>query len=149
MLPTVLRGGLIEALLRAFLTPLVWLMLRFHILKEESIARLSGNGQGLSIIEVLSRKYNVPSGDIYIQDEVDPSLYAYYTYEGTNKIVLHFSDAEGGKRRLYFEDEGRATPDFYIYLPDHLREEEEEIVRLIQVYKPAGRTYQIKYYSYA
>ena len=43
---------------------------------------------------------------------------------------------------LGFAHEGKHEPDFIVHIPSFLRSEEAEIIRFINIYKPAGRNIQ-------
>lgn len=148
MLPTVLRKPLIKSFVKAFLTPLVWLYNRFRTLREESHTRLASGGQSLSLVEALKRAYKTHEGDIYIVDAEDKETYLYKQSEGQRPLHLYRASEAQPPRYLYYTDEGRVEPDYYIYIPDYLERDKDNILRLIEQYKPAGRKYKIIYYPY-
>lgn len=147
MLPTILHKPLILAFVRALLAPLVWLYNRFRALQEECHARLSSSGLSLSLAEALRRAYNTHEGDIYIVDAEDKDTHLYKLEEQRALHLYKASEAQPS-HYLYYRDEGRVTPDYYIHIPDYLQGEHEHILRLIEQYKPAGRKYEIIYYPY-
>lgn len=148
MLPPILRGGVIGAILKAMLQPLVWTLQRFDELRATSSEILSSNGQSISLVEAIRRSYYLEDGDVYIVDSKDMQSYLYRVAEGQKTIALYKIREATPHRRLYYSDEGKVEPDFYIYLPDFLELDEINILRLIEQYKPAGRKYQIRYYQY-
>ena len=147
MLPTILRGDVMRALLRALLLPLVWLFAQFRQLQAEARERLSSSGQTLSLIEALRRAYRLKEGDVYIVDSEYKQPHLYLKREGQRPIYLHRA-GDSELTHLYYEDGARVEPDFYIHIPDFLQTEEEGILRIIEQYKPAGRKYKIIYYPY-
>ena len=147
MLPTILRGDVMRALLRVLLLPLVWLFAQFRLLQAEARERLSSSGQTLSLIEALRRAYRLKEGDIYIVDSEYKQPHLYLKREGQHPIYLHRA-GDSELTHLYYEDGARVEPDFYIHIPDFLQTEEEGILRIIEQYKPAGRKYKIIYYPY-
>ena len=147
MLPTVLRGDVMRALLRVLLLPLVWLFAQFRLLQAEARERLSSSGQTLSLIEALRRAYRLKEGDVYIVDSEYKQPHLYLKREGQRPIYLHRA-GDSEPTHLYYEDGARVEPDFYIHIPDFLQAEEEGILRIIKQYKPAGRKYKIIYYPY-
>ena len=147
MLPTVLRGDVMRALLRVLLLPLVWLFAQFRRLQAEARERLSSSGQTLSLIEALRRAYRLKEGDVYIVDSEYKQPHLYLKREGQRPIYLHRA-GDSEPTHLYYEDGARVEPDFYIHIPDFLQLEEEGILRIIEQYKPAGRKYKIIYYPY-
>lgn len=149
MLPPLLRGKVMLALLRAFLQPLVWLLAQFQALRSESKERLSSSGQSLALVEVIRRAYNLPEGDVFITDREKRQIYLYKLSEMQKPLYLFpLEVGDSSPHYLGYEDEGSVLPDFYLHLPDYLEGEAESILRLIEQYKPAGRTYQIIYYPY-
>ena len=147
MLPTILRGDVMRALLRVLLMPLVWLFAQFRLLQAEVKERLSSSGQTLSLIEALRRAYRLKEGDVYIVDSEYKQPHLYLKREGQRPIYLHRA-GDSELTHLYYEDGARVEPDFYIHIPDFLQTEEEGILRIIEQYKPAGRKYKIIYYPY-
>ena len=147
MLPTILRGDVMSALLRVLLLPLVWLFAQFRLLQAEVKERLSSSGQTLSLIEALRRTYRLKEGDVYIVDSEYKQPHLYLKREGQRPIYLHRA-GDSELTHLYYEDGARVEPDFYIHIPDFLQAEEEGILRIIEQYKPAGRKYKIIYYPY-
>lgn len=147
MLPTILRGDVMRALLRVLLSPLVWLFAQFRQLQIEVKERLSSSGQTLSLIEALRRAYRLKEGDVYIVDSEYKQPHLYLKREGQRPIYLHRA-GDSELTHLYYEDGARVEPDFYIHIPDFLQTEEEGILRIIEQYKPAGRKYKIIYYPY-
>lgn len=147
MLPPILRGGVLSAIIRALLTPLVWLYARFRALQKECKLKLSANGQGIAIEDVIRRKYRLRAGDIDIVELEEKNAKLYYEREGV-ALPLHFSDE--GEENIYvrFSDESSPKPDFLVFVPDFLEKYEEEIILIIHQYKPAGRRYELKYYTY-
>ena len=137
MLPTILRGDVMRALLRVLLLPLVWLFAQFRLLQAEVKERLSSSGQTLSLIEALRRAYRLKEGDVYIVDSEHKQPHLYLNRSGA-----------GEPPHLYYEDGAQVEPDFFIHIPDFLQAEEEGILRIIEQYKPAGRKYKIIYYPY-
>lgn len=148
MLPSLLRRGILLALLRAMMPPLVWLYQRFQSLRQTTREQLSRNGQALSLVDALREHYRTHEGDIYLVDGKDNTNRLHFEREGRSPLYLAFEDEGKEPRHFYFEDEGRVSPDYYIYLPDYLEGNHETTLRLIEQYKPAGRKYQIIYYPY-
>lgn len=148
MLPPLLRKPIILAFIRALLVPLVWLYNRFRELQQESHERLVSSGQSLALVEALRRAYNTHEGDIYIHEADYNATYLYSVADGQRPIYLYRTAKIQPPRHLYYTDEGRVEPDYYIYIPDYLEPDKDNILRLIEQYKPAGRKYEIIYYPY-
>lgn len=148
MLPPLLRGRVILALLRAMLSPLVWLYARLVSLRRECAERLAASGQSLALVEALRRSYSLHEGDIYIVDAEDRQVYLYPQSEAQQAIALSRDSEDAPMLHLIFSDEASSGPDFYLYIPDFLQGQAEEILRLVHQYKPAGRQCEIIYYPY-
>lgn len=148
MLPPVLRSKVLLAILRALLTPLRRLLDRFGQFRGDVHRRLNTTGQTFSIEGALNEMYRLSPGAIYITDTDDKQLYLYFSSEGNAPLHLHLISERQDPFYLSFAHEGKHEPDFIVHIPSFLRSEEAEIIRFINIYKPAGRTYKIEYYDY-
>lgn len=148
MLPPILRSKVLLAILRAILTPLRRLLDRFSRFRGDVHRRINTTGQTYSLEAALSNKYQLSRGTIYITDTDDKQLYLYFTSEGNAPLHLHLTSEHQEPFYLGFAHEGKHEPDFIVHIPSFLRSEEAEIIRFINIYKPAGRTYKIEYYDY-
>lgn len=140
MTPPLLRKSLLMALIRALLRPLVRLMREFQDLRAQSKKALLPSGQVRAIEGAIIDKYHLHSGDVYITEPEDKTLYLYYEREGAGALEL--------PQTLYSGNENPNKTDFTIHLPDHLEKYKDDIIRLIELYRPAGRKYTINYYTY-
>lgn len=140
MTPPLLRKSLLMALIRALLRPLVRLMREFQDLRAQSKKALLPSGQVRAIEGAIIDKYHLHSGDVYITEPEDKTLYLYYEREGAGALEL--------PQTIYYEHENPNKTDFTIHLPDHLEKYKDDITRLIEIYRPAGRKYTIQYYTY-
>lgn len=140
MTPPLLRKSILMALIRVLLRPLVRLMREFQDLRAQSNKALLPSGQVRAIEGAIIDKYHLNSGDVYITEPEDKTLYLYYVRESAGALEL--------PKTLYYGNENPNKTDFTIHLPDHLKTDEGEISRLIELYRPAGRKYTIQYYTY-
>ena len=140
MTPPLLRKSLLMALIRALLRPLVRLMREFQDLRAQSKKALLPSGQVRAIEGAIIDKYHLHSGDVYITEPEDKTLYLYYEREGAGALEL--------PQAIYYEHENPNKTDFTIHLPDHLEKYDGDITRLIELYRPAGRKYTKQYYTY-
>ena len=140
MTPPLLRKSLLMALIRALLRPLVRLMREFQDLRAQSNKALLPSGQVRAIEGAIVDKYHLHSGDVYITEPEDKTLYLYYEREGAGALEL--------PQAIYYEHENPNKTDFTIHLPDHLEKYDGDITRLIELYRPAGRKYTKQYYTY-
>lgn len=143
MLPPLLRGGVMRALLSALLLPLRGLMDRFRVYRSESLARLRASGHTSSLRRVLNKHYAL-EWEILVEDiPLDPDT-LYYGREGQAPIHVH---RDRGTALLY-DGEGRKGHAFRVRVPHFLAEHEAEIRQLIEYYRPAGQSYTLEYYEY-
>ena len=140
MTPPLLRKSLLMAFIRALLRPLVRLVREFQDLRAQSNKALLPSGQVRAIEGAIIDKYHLHSGDVYITEPEDKTLYLYYEREGAGALEL--------PQTLYYKHENPNKTDFTIHLLDHLKNDEVEIKRLIELYRPAGRKYTINFYTY-
>nr|DAS38742.1 MAG TPA: hypothetical protein [Caudoviricetes sp.] len=140
MTPPLLRKSLLMALIRALLRPLVRLMREFQDLRAQSNKALLPSGQVRAIEGAIIDKYHLHSGDVYITEPEDKTLYLYYVRESAGALEL--------PQAIYYEHENPNKTDFTIHLPDHLEKYDGDITRLIELYRPAGRKYTKQYYTY-
>ena len=140
MTPPLLRKSFLMALIRVLLRPLVRIMREFQDLRAQSNKALLPSGQVRAIEGAIVDKYHLHSGDVYITEPEDKTLYLYYEREGAGALEL--------PKTLYYGNENPNKTDFTIHLPDHLENDKDEIIRLIELYRPAGRKYMIQYYNY-
>lgn len=140
MTPPLLRKSILMALIRALLRPLVRLVREFQDLRAQSNKALLPSGQVRAIEGAIIDKYHLHSGDVYITEPEDKTLYLYYEREGAGALEL--------PQTLYSGNENPNKTDFTIHLPDHLEKYKDDIIRLIELYRPAGRKYTINYYTY-
>ena len=140
MTPPLLRNSFLMALIRALLRPLVRIVREFQDLRAQSNKALLPSGQVRAIEGVIVDKYHLHSGDVYITEPEDKTLYLYYVRESAGALEL--------PKTLYYGNENPNKTDFTIHLPDHLKNDEGEISRLVELYRPAGRKYTVQYYNY-
>lgn len=147
MLPPMLRSTFLQALLRAFFIPLLWLYDRFSMLRLHAEIRLLSNGQAIAITDALRREFDTYEGDIYITDIRNNAIYFRQFSEHKGTAQIHFVREQ---KPLYFahSNEGNWEADFYVHIPSYLEGNEAEIKSIIDHYKPAGRRYLIKFYDY-
>lgn len=145
MLPPLLRGGVLGAILSVLLLPVVWLYKRLRELRSSERLRLQGTGQVIAMRDALVRRFGLLEGDIEIIDAEDRQIYLYYERE-EQQTPTYLKTLQ--PTRISYAREGRHVPDYTVLVPDYLRLRERDILDLLDHYKPAGRTYQLKYYAY-
>lgn len=144
MLPPILRGKTLGTLLMVLLSPLVSLYERFVALRTQKRHRLEGNGQVIAMRRALIKRYNLAEEDIDIVDAKDKEVYLYWQSEATSPTYISSLEGVTLKRR----EEGRHEADYIVFVPDFLEGRERELRDLLDHYRPAGRKYELKYYTY-
>lgn len=148
MLPPRLRSKVLLALLRALLTPIKRLIEAFRLFRDEVLRRLRTTGQTYSLEWALNKRYQLPPGAIYITDTPDKTLFLFFDREGRSPKHVRKDSEAHDPLYISYPHEGKHDADFIVHVPSFLRSEEAEIRRLINFYKPAGRTYRIEFYEY-
>lgn len=159
LLPPVLRGAVLLALLRVLVVPLRGLYDRFTAGRETTAARLDTTANVQYIEKALCDAFFLHDGQIYIETPVErPAPALYFKSEGRPPACLH----EAGGTPYYVNAPGEAFHDaaFIVRVPTFLctdfDPERDEyggrhlaaIRTILNVYKPAGRTYRIELYDY-
>lgn len=144
MLPPILRGKTLGALLMVLLTPLVSLYDRFVALRQRQRLRLEGNGQVIAMRRAIIKRYNLHEEDVDIVDAEDREVFLYWQSEAAPPTYL---TAEAGAT-IKRTEEGRGEADYIVFVPDFLEGRDRELKGLLNHYRPAGRKYELKYYTY-
>ncbi len=160
LLPPVLRGEVLQALLRTMVVPLRHTYGRFDAYRRAVSGQLDVTAQTISIEKVLNDTFFLTDGQIYL---VAP--------QKENKVVCFFKSENRETLTMYMEGDGDSTgfqynretigyPVFMVYVPTFLctslvpeedkyrGEHLQTIKNLLDYYKPAGRTYRIILYDY-
>lgn len=135
----------------SLLKPVEEFAIRFRIFRENSIYRVTHNGQVFSLENVLNDQYDNDDRRIFIADSVD--IDASYVYpEADDKPVIINSETSDEILYIYSEASVRAAEyDFIVNVPSDLRpssttDEENLIIQmsgLIDTYKLASKRYEI------
>ena len=135
----------------SLLKPIEDLSLEFRVFRENSIYRVTHNGQVFSLENILNDQYDKSSRRIFITDSLD--LDASYVYpESDNKIVIINSEASDEVLRIYSEASIRAAKyDFIVNIPIDLKPSSAtseknlttQISGSIDIYKLASKKYKI------
>lgn len=144
MLPPILRSPVLSAILSVLLLPLVDMYSRWVAFRAQQQLFLEGNGQALAMRMALVKRYRLREDDVAIAGPEDEQIYLYRKSEGTQPIYLSTSTGVTLGRR----GEGRIQPDYIVLVPDFLEGYDRELRDLLNHYRPAGRKYKLKYYTY-
>lgn len=155
LLPPILRSRVLVALLRIFIIPLAYLHRLFTEFRKGVSDRLDITASVQDIERALNRRFFLRNRQIYIESESDdryPCLY--FQAEGKPPTFLN------PRMTLWMDGEVPSKPNFTIFVPSFLvtslNPEEDrhkgrhlaEIIRIVELYKPAGRRYDINIYEY-
>lgn len=155
LLPPILRSRVLVALLRIIIIPLAYLHRLFTDYRKKVAERLDITASVQDIERALNRRFFLRNRQIYIESESDdrhPCLY--FQAEGKPPTFLN------PRMTLWMDGEVPSKPNFTIFVPNFLvsslNSEEDrhkgrhlaEIIRIVELYKPAGRRYHINIYEY-
>lgn len=155
LLPPILRSRVLVALLRILIIPLAYVHRLFTEYRKKVADRLDITASVQDIERALNRRFFLRNRQIYIESESDdrhPCLY--FQAEGKPPTFLN------PRMTLWMDGEVPSKPNFTIFVPSFLvtslNPEEDrhkgrylaEIIRIVELYKPAGRRYAITIYEY-
>ncbi|RKW60833.1 MAG: hypothetical protein D8H98_06265 [Prevotella sp.] len=155
LLPPILRSRVLVALLRILIIPLAYVHRLFTEYRKKVADRLDITASVQDIERALNRRFFLRNRQIYIESESDdrhPCLY--FQAEGKPPTFLN------PRMTLWMDGEVPSKPNFTIFVPNFLvsslNSEEDrhkgrhlaEIIRIVELYKPAGRRYHINIYEY-
>ena len=155
LLPPILRSRVLVALLRILIIPLAYVHRLFTEYRKKVADRLDITASVQDIERALNRRFFLRNRQIYIESESDdrhPCLY--FQAEGKPPTFLN------PRMTLWMDGEVPSKPNFTIFVPSFLvsslNSEEDrhkgrhlaEIIRIVELYKPAGRRYHINIYEY-
>ena len=143
LLPPVLRRTRLYALLCVLLLPLHLMLQTFRAYRESAMRRINVNGQVIYIEKALNDAFSPVDREIYITDTPDDTARVYPQPEYT--LSVYEAGAEGV---AYIKAGGEAkyTADYVVNVPLSLEMKAEDIRVIVEYNKPAGRSYEIKYY---
>lgn len=159
LLPPVLRGAVLLALLRVLIVPLRHLASRFTALRGQTAARLSASACVMDMERALCDAFFLARGEIYIvTPEQRETPVVRYRSEGL--ATFRVPDRSGGGGGLPAAGEAAADAAFVVRVPTSLCTDPDPaldrfggrylaaIRTIINRYKPAGRTYRIELYTH-
>lgn len=151
--PPFLRKAKHVGWIYSLLKPMEEFSVIFKIFREQSIYRVTHNGQVYSLENVLNDSYDNEQRRIYIADSVDIDA-SYVFPEADDKPVIINSETSDEILYIYSEQLVRAAEfDFIVNIPSELRpssasDESNLIIQisgLIDTYKLASKRYEIKW----
>lgn len=161
LLPPMLRSKLLLAVIGAMIAPLRYLYGKFFTLKKNVDNRLNITGNVQYLEKALNDAFYLNDGQINIETsdvEIPPSYY--FISENQKANIMHYS-SEGEGFVLRMQGESGIKVNFTIKIPTFLctslasKEDDKyqwkyltTIKNIINIYKPAGRTFCIELYDY-
>lgn len=155
LLPPILRSRVLVALLRIIIIPLAYLHRLFTDYRKKVAERLDITASVQDIERALNRRFFLRNRQIYIESEPDDRHpYLYFRSENMPPVFVN------PRLTLWMDGEVPDRPNFTVHVPNFLttslnaKEDRykgrhlAEIIRIIDMYKPAGRRYAITIYEY-
>lgn len=159
LLPTVMRGGVIMALLRAMVLPIGFVYDAFMTYRKRKNRLLCMAGNVMLLQRVLNDEFCLKDNQIFIETPEDEGATTmFFQYEG--KPPFYVGVYDGMALTLRFPQEASVREDFTLWIPTFLctsldnNEDKYAGVNLriiediLSYYKPAGRWFCIKLYDY-
>lgn len=138
---------------------MAWLFRSFFQLRKSKVSfdnlreywdyNLQFNTQTLSLEERLNQHYNLLSGSIYIitQNSSNDTAYTFWLNENQPSPFIYFlSEGQTATYTDWLNENGAANADFIVYVPNSLVFDEEEMKAIIDLYRLAGKQYDIVLY---
>lgn len=161
LLPPILRSRLLTSLLRVMIVPLRYIYGKFSSLKDAADNHLNITGNVIYLEKALNDAFHLTDRQIYIEtpeEEDAPSFY--FAAEMQKANIMHLL-SEGSGFVLRKKGESTVSVNFIVKVPTFLCTSLEakasdkygwhflsEIKRMLNIYKPAGRTFGIELYDY-
>ncbi len=155
LLPAV-RNEFHDAWMKAVITPLEELRETFMLWKADVDVMANTTFQVISIEKILNDRFNIinPVQMIYIEDVLDEitPTFLFFDEEGADGSYLFFEEEQMAGTHLFFEEEFAFQTDFIIYVPATIYNAMvadgsiHQMKKLINVFKMAGKIYEIKPY---
>jgi len=159
LLPTMMRGRVLMALIKIMASPLSDLQERFISYKNIVSSRLNNTAQVQSIQKVLNDAFYLHHDEIFIStEEEERFIPLYYNDEKKDPKYVNM-EVDSCSLRLRYKDEISVRENFVLNIPTSLctsinPDEDaysgtylQTILNLLNYYIAAGRTYRIKLYD--
>lgn len=160
MLPPLLRSRLLVALLRVLTVPLRYIHDLFLALKDGTDTKLSITGNVQYLEKALNDAFCLTDGQIHIGTPAEERRPAFYLEKEGNPRIFHTME-EGTGYMVLLRGETRQRVNFTVRVPTFLCTSTESkaadkygwrhyrvIKNILNIYKPAGRTFGIELYDY-
>lgn len=160
LLPPILRSRLLLAFLRALAVPLRYLQDVFLTMKRDVDAKLAITANVQYLEKALNDAFYLTNGQIHIDTPEDDYIPAFYLKKEGISHIFHTQQESLGYLML-FKEEPSQRVNFIVRVPTFLCTSTESkdadrygwhhyrvIKNILDIYKPAGRTFGIELYDY-
>lgn len=149
LLPVRLRQRRTRDYLKAVLKPLKSLFNSFSAYRLYVIDRITHTGQIMYLEHYLNNLYSPQGQGIFIEDAITTNMvkYLYNENEGEEPLWLYNENEGETPVWLYNDAEIDDHTDFIVHVPNHLSVTSQEIKNVIEIYRPAGKRYQVLFYE--
>lgn len=157
LLPPILRGKLLVALLKVLIGPLAYIYDRLLEHRDKVLGRLNVSANVIYLAKMLNEAFFLNESQIYITTfEEDETNYWHLKNETAQQQYM--SNTPG--MVIKYKEECSYNDSFYVYVPTFLctslvttedKYQGKNLVKIkeiLKIYKPAGRTYSIILYDY-
>lgn len=158
MLPPMLRGKVIMALMSAMVVPIVWLWSKFIDYKDGVDRKLHITANVQYIEKALNDALDPELKRITLtepDESMSTAVYLFWMEEEQSPVYLYKSMEGEEEVRLYNEQEASAEDDFTVTVPWQIIDEIPPVsaldkanlrtlLSIMEAYKPAGRNYKIE-----
>lgn len=146
LLPVGLRNDLMKAYLKAAATPLMYVLDIFTRNRNDNLYRLSITPQVCFLEKMLNDRYDNTLRRIFITDGILRSQQYIYT-EAEQRTKYIYTSGEANILYIFTSNEvGYIGGSFIVNVPSDISFNMDEMRALIDIYKLAGRTFEIKIY---
>lgn len=146
-LPSVLHKPVLIGMIASLQEPVRQDHVAFTAFKQETDIRVSHDGRVFSLRKRLNDKFDNTERRITIIDEIIPEDHYIGNENGVDQTYIPSGAAEAnqfyiGNPPVYF-----GNYDFVVNVPDVLQDQDAMIRSEINIYKFAGKTYELNYFS--
>lgn len=148
LLPPVLRGEKLQAIVKALIKPLQTLNDEFVIYINDTFYLISFTGQVIYLEKVLNDLYDSSLRRIYIQNGTLLGLppYIYNVVENRERYIYRKNETNPNQLYLRNIQEYTSSNDFIVFVPSGINtpQLETQIKAIVNRYKLAGKRYSIQ-----
>ena len=137
------------AMLKSILEPAKWLIDKINIFRNNTITKMSYNGQVCSLERLLNDNFDAENRDIYITDAPSIQMLVAYQQEDTpRRIIVAPADDFANYPVIAYQRSvvGENLHNFIINIPDsnEVRARENELKAIVTRYKLANKGFYLK-----